>query len=349
MEKISKFLWLLLTLVLIAAIPFGCKQLGLEDEDDDSDTNNSVTGSMTIAKTWYLNNLKFSFNDDDTYNFSDWIGGNWVVTESGTYSYDGSAKRLEIRVTMDLNVESGFGDGINNNPIFDVYDLKENELILKVDSSTLVSFSTTTPSLPEGDISDDFNDASLNNELWDSSEDECSPNNKVEEKNSVVVQTASPCGSGLSNVSISFNYLGYIEPQIDIEVTSAAHYGGTFLAWKPWNNSTAVHLGIWTTSDAQLYTFAHVLTQDNSGNWTTNYSQNYDSVSTNEFHTFKMNWTGSTIEFFVDGVLKGTYSPSISEIDVNNPGLGAVYILSNADSSGLMTANIDNFSIKKSY
>ncbi|MCP4752576.1 MAG: hypothetical protein GY866_16940 [Proteobacteria bacterium] len=51
MEKIYRSLLLLLTLVLIAAIPFGCKQLGFEDEDDDDDSGYSVTASE-LEGTW---------------------------------------------------------------------------------------------------------------------------------------------------------------------------------------------------------------------------------------------------------------------------------------------------------
>ncbi len=294
--------------------------------------NNFVYAS-DIEKDWYLKEMKLTFHEDNTYRLLQNVLGYYIKYESGTYLYDQQSGVFSGIVVEDDLSDGGLGVGVGGEFTSNVISLTEDELIVwDQDENEEVVFTTTPPSIPIGNILDNFNDNTINMGYWHT---EVEGQGVVSELNQVLLLESQGSEIRSAESDLDFRHGGYKEIQVDIKVLSANGVDSNAkLSWHPYGTPD-IEFGL-GYDDNRLVLYA--ASWDNG----TVFYQSFGVASFNRYYTFKMTWDGIQVHFFIDGEFQYSYSPQNSNIIFDYPRGIDFETWSGVRSS--ITSNFDNFS-----
>ncbi len=114
---------------------------------------------------------------------------------------------------------------------------------------------------------------------------------------------------------MTINYLGYTKVQSDLIAKSSTNHCNVHVSMNAYNDYSSAYLGFHSDSSDILRAFAQVYDHQNN---VLLFHKTIEELSFNTYYTFKIEWTGSTLDYYIDGILKTTYDPSSDTIDTLN-------------------------------
>lgn len=303
---------------------------------------NSGGGSEgTIVNDWYASSFKITFNDNGTYVVNDNVMGEYIVTESGTYSYDSQSKMLHIYVDNDFNGNDPFGNGNGDTTDIIVISITSDTLILDDGTNDGGIATTKEPILPVGDISDDFSWDSLDDNLWyiDIQDNV----GKIEQHSGeIYISTYNDSGDD-GDTELHFRSAGYNEIQADLKVSSNSGNSNLTLNWSPFGILEA-SIGIHCKGD-NLTSFVALSGEVYDSENDDPFWEEIGSINFDTYNSFEMTWNGTQLKYFINGTLVKTYNPLPSEIE-NDHTRGIELQAWANENGGNIEGYIDNFYAK---
>ena len=202
------------------------------------------------------------------------------------------------------------------------------------DSSSTTDDTNTT----KDSIYENFNDNTINENLWKIDNEDKQLVKEVDSQLSIVNSSTEN-----ENNCCAYLYLkegGYREIQVDIKIDSWSSPSNASLFWYPWNNSELVHLGFASEESSNtITTFAQIWSEKEQ----TIYLKRFGTASLNSYYTFKMVWDGNSVFFFIDNVSKDSYSPPTNKKILNSPNDIRINSWRNENDNGSIKIYADNF------
>lgn len=261
----------------------------------------------SVVGTWYIGNTRLEFASDapnvdpagqeeGDFHLAEWVLGEYHEMEVGTYLYNHASKTLSGVATYDRNGDAGLSD--NMAPFaFGVPSITSAALTVSTDDGH-VHLGVSPPTLPDLPIVDYFNGGGLDPLFWDSTEG----------------PTAVQGGELLAGEDawIALTVGGANDIRVEMTLEEGDPSSNCHLSFCPWDYDVAAKCGINRSGDGSVDTFVQIYGGPNA------YYHSIASTSLGSTHDFRMIWTGTSVEFYIDSVLVETYTPP-GELELDYP------------------------------
>jgi len=247
-------------------------------------------------KSWYVNGAKFTFSSDEPntlagggreeglYEMEVWVNGVYRQVEAGTYVLNGETSTMSGSADVDRNGDQGISDN-GSTFVGLVTPITETTVVWRADEGP-ITLTTTPPSIHPLPIADNF-DAGLDRRFWGFS-----------------AGNVSVVGGALhlrDEAWIGLMQDGATDIRVTMSLDEAEGWAACVLSFKPCGGDQYAHCGIYRNdNDGGVYTFVEME------------GEGYQSVGGTSFgakRDFRLVWTGSEVEFRVEGNLVRTYAP----------------------------------------
>ena len=292
-------LYVQLACTLLLAVFVTCSY-GREDDDPAPPVSNPGNpgnpGNPTqwsLNKPWYYSDYRLRFDEATrTYELANFIGGFYQLTELGTYDYTRPSGVFRGYPQVDLMGGLGLSD--NGAPfIVDLVELSNGDLMLMDrdgDTSVLTQFA---PALERSPISDDFSDGRVDKRWW------------------MMGDTREFGGEfHLRNPSAAVGLFqrGFRRVQATIRLDSTQGPGNISLGYRAWDENLVAKCGVSVSEEGDVSVFAQVHDEATDS---TVYYKDLLITKLGVAHECRMEWTGSQVNFYCDGVLGESYAPPV--------------------------------------
>lgn len=255
----------------------------------------------SVAGNWYLGSARLSFSSDapnrdlaggqesGTYHVDEFVGGEYRLTEAGTYTYDHASRRLVGEATQDLMGDQGLSDeGAPFSVGVPMLDTSTLVLGFEGEGDDTVRLSTVPPALAPPPLEDAFDDGVLNHSLWYYEGDVLEAYGKL--------SLTGPDGEA------SLERIGLNVIEVEITLEDGEGEGGCYLDFAPWSGDSWVSTGIHRESNGEIGTMVYVNLEGAHEHFEFTKATDYG-----ESHDFRLEWDGSKVDFRIDGELVYTY------------------------------------------
>ncbi|MCP4756680.1 MAG: hypothetical protein GY866_37940 [Proteobacteria bacterium] len=357
MEKRFKFLRLLLLLILIAAIPFGCKQLGFEDEDEGGSA--TTTTAESIYNTWYFFGgvYKWEINSDGTWNTYTPSEKAWLLIEYGRIESLGGD---EYTITGEYDVSQEGGIYLPDPYPATIYVNADGYLAFGNSDITCDSNEPNLNGYKSG-FQDNFNYNDFDTVHWQV--DSGYRGNEVKIQNNTMVfsatnqddVTARPKDNNVADHDFWLCSGTYQVVEVDFAIDSAIGASNTYFHQSSafgYSKAVDVEMGIKTdystdntnlSTTAKVYIEVHIESDDVNDHQTLSETKNIKGIGS--WHTLKSVFDSETktISFYYEGSLWAQF-----QHDGLNNGISSPRVYSRATNAppGLTPSsvyNMDNF------
>lgn len=282
----------ILSLALVTVAVSACDFV---DPDDPTGVTvpPAVETPAELGTPWYKADSRIVFDvSAGTYEFSNYIGGTFQLTEGGTFTLRGSPGEIHGDPVIDLMGRMGFAD--NGAPFsIKVVSLSATTLVYTDRLGATVNASAFRVPLENAPLEDRFDDGTLDPRWWSVG--------NVSESAGVLNITDSMSMAGLWQ-------LGFASVEADVAVLSATGDANCAIGYRPWDEDIIAKCGISMDSAGEVAVFAQIYVES-SGK--TIFHSILGDTNLGTTHRCRMVWAGGKVDFYNNGKLTDTFIPAV--------------------------------------